>query len=377
MPSAQVLEIKDLLQPIPGGNPAGANLRDDRSPVSIYQAIKASRTQARAAERQALTEDSESSSVKADWRPILEQAPKVIAEKSKDIELAAWLIEALVRQHGFAGMRDGFRLARELAEQFWDQLYPLPNEDGVADRVAALAGLNGVEGEGTLIAAINRVPLAIGKDGRGHTRADYKQAADLEAVTDPDRRSQRLARGAVSMEMLERAALETPAEFFRNVRDDLKQCSEEFDLLCGVMDQRCGRGPDGAPAAPPSSAIRSALAECMDVVLALGKNVFGDDAAGSAEGEARSTDEARPAAGGGAVARQIHNRQEALQSLLRVAQFFKDTEPHSPISYALEQAVRWAKMPLPALLGELIPDQSARESVFKLVGIVPEKGPNS
>ena len=38
-------------------------------------------------------------------------------------------------------------------------------------------------------------------------------------------------------------------------------------------------------------------------------------------------------------------------------------------SYALEQAVRWGRMPLPDLLTELIPEQSARDQIFKIVGI--------
>jgi type VI secretion system protein ImpA len=56
---------------------------------------------------------------------------------------------------------------------------------------------------------------------------------------------------------------------------------------------------------------------------------------------------------------------------LVVAQFFKKTEPHSPVSYALEQAVRWGRMGLPELLSELIPDDASRVQLFKMVGIRP------
>lgn len=369
MASAQVLEMKNLLLPIPGDKPAGTNLREDRSPVSVYQAIKASRNQARTAEREGVMPDPDRPPPKPDWRPILDKAPKVIAELSKDIEVTAWLTEALVRQHGFAGLRDGFRLARELAEQYWDQLHPQLNEDGVAHRFAALAGLNGVEGEGTLIAPISKIPLILGNNGGPFTRADYKQAGELESITDPDKRSQRLARGAVSMEMLEKSATETPPEFFRTLLDDISECNQEFDRLCAVLDGRCG------PDAPPSSAIRTALAECQDVVRAVSKGVLGEGIAESLAGAAAGG--GGSAAGDGSGSRRIQDRQEALQSLLRVAQFFKETEPHSPVSYALEQAVRWGRMPLPALLIELIPDQSARESVFKLVGIVADKAPST
>jgi type VI secretion system protein ImpA len=52
-----------------------------------------------------------------------------------------------------------------------------------------------------------------------------------------------------------------------------------------------------------------------------------------------------------------------------IANFFRQTEPHSPISYTLEQTVRWGRMPLPELLSELIPDEKARDHCFRIFGI--------
>jgi type VI secretion system protein ImpA len=71
----------------------------------------------------------------------------------------------------------------------------------------------------------------------------------------------------------------------------------------------------------------------------------------------------------------VATRQEALRTLLRVSEYFRRTEPHSPVSYALEQAVRWAQMSLPDLLSELVTDKSTREEIFKRAGITqpPEK----
>jgi type VI secretion system protein ImpA len=65
----------------------------------------------------------------------------------------------------------------------------------------------------------------------------------------------------------------------------------------------------------------------------------------------------------------LQTRDAALREVLRVADYFKRNEPHSPIAYHLEQAVRWAQMPLPELWAELIPDESTRAQLFRLVGI--------
>jgi type VI secretion system protein ImpA len=67
----------------------------------------------------------------------------------------------------------------------------------------------------------------------------------------------------------------------------------------------------------------------------------------------------------------IATREDAFRCLLKVAAFFRQTEPHTVLSYSLEQAVRWGRMPLPELLTELIPDDSARLNLFKQVGITP------
>ena len=119
------------------------------------------------------------------WKPVLDQAVKITAEDSKDLQVVSWWIEALLRVHGFAGIRDGFRLARELIEEFWDNLYPLPDEEGVATRVAPLAGLNGVDSDGVLINPILNLPITAAGSVRAMSLVDYQQAADLESVPGP------------------------------------------------------------------------------------------------------------------------------------------------------------------------------------------------
>lgn len=46
----------------------------------------------------------------------------------------------------------------------------------------------------------------------------------------------------------------------------------------------------------------------------------------------------------------IQSRDQALDTLMVVSHWFRKTEPHSPLSYSIEQVVRRAQMPLPELL---------------------------
>jgi type VI secretion system protein ImpA len=360
------------LAPIAGENPAGRPLRADFSPTATYQAIKDARSAARAAERSAAwgdEQETQAADARTQWKRVLELAPKAIADESKDLEIATWLTEGLVRQHGYAGLRDGFRLLRELIEAFWDNLYPLPDEEGLATRLACLAGLNGEESDGVIIAPIAGVSVTVAGSCRPLTLADYRRALDLERLVDPDKRAQRIEQGAFNLAAFEKAVRETPREFYVTLREDLEQCLGEFAKLSAVLEEKCGTDANGHSLAPPSSAVRSALEACQNELRGITRDLFsgGEEAPspGNGEGGPMVSLQGRPVE----LAAVVRTREDAFRALLQVAEYFKRTEPHSPVAYALEQAVRWGRMPLPDLLTELIPEPGAREQIFKVVGI--------
>jgi len=369
MASPEVLDFAKLLAPILGENPAGKPLREQVSHDSIYYKLKDARSAARAAEWSLLfSDESGAAQQQPDWRPILQSAPKVLAEQSKDLEVTGWLIEALAREHGFAGLRDGFRLARGLVEGFWDGLYPLPDEEGMSTRVAPLAALNGVDGDGVLIAPILSAPITqVG--GRGAVSVqDYRQALEVDRIEDPDKRAQRIAQGVATMDQVREAVRATSAEFFRNLLEDIDGCAEEWNHLSRELDERCGLGPDGVPASPPSSNIRNTLQTCRESVGQIARDVLGGAEASGAGAVAEATEAGKAVTAGG----KIQSREAAFRMLLQVAEFFRRTEPHSPVSYALEQAVRWGRMSLPELWSELFPDEGTRGQAFKWLGIRPK-----
>src|SRR5262245_53408857 len=124
MASPEILDFAKLMAPIAGDASIGVNLRADDSPNSLYYKVKDARSTASRAERQMMivgmmTEEEKAKErfVLPDWKPVLEHGLKALAEQSKDLEIVAFVIEALTRQYGFPGLRDGLRLARELIGQ--------------------------------------------------------------------------------------------------------------------------------------------------------------------------------------------------------------------------------------------------------------------
>ena len=82
-------------------------------------------------------------------------------------------------------------------------------------------------------------------------------------------------------------------------------------------------------------------------------------------GEPTASDPASPAA-------LPQGREALLDEILRIASAFRRSEPNSPISFTLEEAVRRARMPWPDLLRELVADQGARASMMTIAGLRAE-----
>ena len=114
------------------------------------------------------------------------------------------MVEGLTRLHGYAGLRDGFRLLHALVERHWDGLHPAPDEDGLATRLRPITGLNGEGAEGTLIRPIRKIPLIRGQQG-DYALWQIIQAGEVAALDD-DRRQQRLAAGAQDLDAVTAAA---------------------------------------------------------------------------------------------------------------------------------------------------------------------------
>ncbi len=374
MATEATFDIDALLQPISDDKPQGDDIREDFSPTSLYYQIKDARAAARTSERQNLMSDDPEAiyHIIPEWQTVLRLAPQILKENGKDFEITAWYLEALVREHGFPGLRDGFTLTIALIEQYWDDLYPMPDEDGLEDRIAPMTGLNGEDGDGTLIGPIKQIALTQAYNTTPYAAWHYEQAYEIETITDPDKKEARISSGAVTMRIIEQSVLETPTSFFTHLKDDIAQCADAYTKLVEVLDAKCGAEP------PPSSNIRKAIKRVDEIFGFLTKNVIMSEPSEEVEAEDReeaagSVPQAKAAPKGASIENvEIVNRDEAFRALLKVSEFFRRTEPHSPISYNLEQAVKWGRMSLPELLSELIPDDRAREDFFKLAGI-PEQ----
>ncbi|PUA26840.1 MAG: type VI secretion protein [Cellvibrio sp. 79] len=370
MASSAILDLTELLQPISDDQPTGEDLRLDASPLSSYQTIKTARYAARDAEKNNLYSESGGGEADEYWRKILTLAPKILREESKDLEVATWLTEAMVRRYGFQGLRDALQLIEGLLSQFWEHLYPMPDEDGIETRVAPLAGLNGTSNEGVLIAPIRRVPLTEGYTPGPFAYYQYQQAVDVERTTNDDAREAKAEKLGFSLTNIEQAVAESSESFFVDLLEDVTAAVNACRAIETLLDNLCG-----SEDAPSTRAIIVTLEECRSAVNHIAKHKLPIVVDTSSQEEAAASDTpgsaTKAVAGNTAnvVANALVSRDAAFKQLLEIAQFFRKTEPHSPVSYALEKAVKWGNMSLEDLIVELIPDSSSRKHFSELTGV--------
>jgi type VI secretion system protein ImpA len=65
----------------------------------------------------------------------------------------------------------------------------------------------------------------------------------------------------------------------------------------------------------------------------------------------------------------IQNREQALALLLAIADFFKRTEPQSPLPYLLQRTINLGRLSFPDLLKALVNEEGARKFTYDLLGI--------
>jgi type VI secretion system protein ImpA len=357
MGSSLIIDLESLLSPIAGPVPCGTDPRSDTSPTSLYQTVKDARYSAADAERgleRGFGEESDATkaeeTAKRSWPLVVANGTSLIASAAKDVEVAAWMTEALLRLHGFPGLRDGLLLIEGLVERFWDGVFPLPDEDGLETRLAPIAGLSGGETEGRLIQPLKLVPLTEGDDSNPIAYWQYENAAT--GITTAD---------------FAKALQRSSPQFVHDLADDAQNCLDTVYRLDAALEARC------AAEAPSFSRLRETLSGILDGLRSHAPALANIDPGPAANGpEPTATANAEPQHLADApIEGAVLDRQGAFRHLEELAAFFRRTEPHSPIAYAIENLVRRGRMTFPELIEELIVDDNARRTYFVNAGIQP------
>jgi len=131
----EYIDINELLKPIDGFNPAGNYLKYENEYDEILTAIKGDNPDL----KQGIWKRPLK---KAEWKKAKDICVSTLNKKSKDLQIAAWLIQILLRDKGFKGLYEGCRLVLELLKKYWDVIYPLPEDDDMELRLTPFIWLD-------------------------------------------------------------------------------------------------------------------------------------------------------------------------------------------------------------------------------------------
>ncbi|HMG50280.1 MAG TPA: type VI secretion system protein TssA [Inquilinus sp.] len=357
-----MLDLEKVLRAISEDVAAGSDPRLDVTPQSLYFRLRDARSEARAEERLADNDPGADTGVSRHWVAVGDLAVEALSTKAKDIEIAAWLTESLVRRDGLAGLTAGAKVLSGLVSRYWnDGLFPVPDEDGLAGRVAPVAGLSGEGGNGTLLQPLRKLVLYERADGTLVTYWQFEQSEEVEAL-EPQRKAQRLASGVLPFADLEAEAKTIGREPLSRILGAVTQAIEAWRGLDEALTAAA------AEAAPPTGRVHDLLEKLRRIA---------ERYAPLPEAPAAPAPEVEQAVGDGTVAaapasaNRAPTREEMLQEISRIAAYFRISEPNSPLSYTLEDAVRRARLGLPDLLKEMMPELATRSAVLSGLGIKP------
>jgi type VI secretion system ImpA family protein len=357
-----MVDLDELLSPISPESPAGENLRYS----DIYHIISEARREDEQSGSQGIwTSDAK----QADWNEVIQLSARALSTRTKDLQLACWLADALYQDRGLTGLAEGLGIITALCERFWDCLYPEAEPDDLEARLAPLLAM-----EKRLVRCLAQLPLTEPdrETGGCYALQHWIAAERLEVLSTSNQRAYKkaLSNGEVPIERIRDTAARTPVAFYQGLLNRQQLCAAAVSELESLLDVICGAE------APSFSALLGMLAKIERMI-----GVFAGErmpqpsippsstkpsiADGTLEAP-QATEEAKPFSGGA-----ISSRQHAYQLLEQAAEYLLSSEPHSPVPYLVRRAIRWGNMPLGSLIAELVDEDQRTQRILNLLNIAP------
>ncbi len=153
---------------------------------------------------------------------------QILREKSKDLQIAAWITEALAHLHGLAGIRDGLNLMRAIQGAFWEKAHP---ENGDLELRRGLYEF--LDDPKMLPVQIRSVPLTQ-VEGAPHLSYSYRKYVESRKTDNEFKRAKSetersLLEGNLRGEEFDQAVAQTSRAFYVDLLRDLVGCREVIE----------------------------------------------------------------------------------------------------------------------------------------------------
>jgi type VI secretion system protein ImpA len=360
-----VVNFETLLQPISEDKPSGEYLRYS----GLYDEI----SEARRSDKDVPQGDWQTEIKYADYRKVVTLAVPALEKETKDLQIAAWLTEALVKEYGVVGLRDSLRLVAGMQDLFWDTLHPEIDEGDMEGRANAVAWM-----ELQLSYAVKLAPIT----GYSHySFLDYEDSKkydipeNLESLDTAEQqkynelRAQAERENRVTANKWRQEMSQTRRAFCEELSFLFDECWTNFNEVNRVIEERFDRNQ-----APGMNNLKKSLDDVHSFVKKILEEKRAeepDEVVEEGVEEGAEGVEGGPSvrvAGVATASGAIQNRQDALKRLADIATYFQKNEPHSPISYIINRAIKWGNMPLENWLQDVIKDETVVFNIRQTLG---------
>ncbi|NLI83030.1 MAG: type VI secretion system protein TssA [Deltaproteobacteria bacterium] len=264
----QAIDVEEVLAPIPGENPAGEDIRY----TALYEEIK----EARRTEEALPLGDWQREVKTADWEKTITLAVQALSTRSKDLQIAVWLCEGLIRKGGFEGLTLGLQILRGLMERFWEGCFPAVEEGDLEFRAAPIEFMND-----KLWVCVREIPLTEEGKTTGYSWLKWKESREVGSEADLRNRygdvdenkkrvrDERIAEGKITAEEFDAAVALSSKEFYEALALQVNAALQEFNAFDALVDARFGND------APRLAELKLALKDCDQLVAKLLKEKGG------------------------------------------------------------------------------------------------------
>ncbi|MFI7856295.1 type VI secretion system protein TssA [Pseudomonas promysalinigenes] len=352
------LSLAELAAPIDGGS------GEDLSFSALFDQIK----EARRADPDYLTQGDWQTDLKtADWEQVIQLSAQGLIEQSKDLMLVAWLSEGLAHREHFDGITFGLELTERILDTFWESAYP-SLDDGLEERAARLSWL-----KTTLTDIAGGLPITQGQNF-GVLRYDESRHVENLALQNPKAMQTALNEGKINAEIFQRSVALSDTEHLRDKALQLAASLQACNRLQTSIDRLFGHEAPSFASLADMLTRASQLAEKLlkDRGVELHPAALTEATPDSTAAHHSEADEQMSTPALSATPAPMRTtpltRDEAFTMLAGIAQFFKQSEPQSPVPYLIERAIKWGNMPLEGWLSDVIKDSNVVDNIRDVLG---------
>ncbi len=331
-------DVQRLLDPIAADRPCGDNLDETGALVEVdaYQIFGQTTLEpekAEPGENQPASKrrDVRKSDRPPNWPELREIALQLLG-RTKDLRVLAHLGSATLRADGPVAFLDTVVVASKWLETYWADVYPRVDEDALL-RINAL---NCFADPVAVIDGLRRAPLVASRE---HGRFSLRDCEIVAGHLTPggDERAPEAAQ-------VDAAFAAQPIEDLRALRTSVEGAAAALRAVDEIVRREAPSDP--APEFDPLLTQRAKIDRTLRDQLA--RRPDADPAELGAEAAAGAPE-------AGAIG-AIRSREDTIRALDRVAEFFRKSEPSSPIPLFLERATRLVSKDFLEVLSDVAPD---------------------